>query len=54
MLKSAGAATAEDLKAFANQKLGKTQRLDSVHILDALPRNPLGKVLKRDLRERLA
>jgi acyl-CoA synthetase (AMP-forming)/AMP-acid ligase II len=50
VLKSPDAATADELRNFANQRLGKTQRLDSVRIVDALPRNPLGKVLKRDLR----
>jgi acyl-CoA synthetase (AMP-forming)/AMP-acid ligase II len=54
VLKSAGAASGEELREFANQRLGKMQRLERVHVIDALPRNPLGKVLKRDLRQRLA
>jgi long-chain acyl-CoA synthetase len=54
VLKTADAATADEIRTFANQRLGKTQRLDSVVVLDSLPRNPLGKVLKRDLRERLS
>ena len=37
--------------AVANARLGKTQRLASLHSIEALPRSPIGKVLKRDLRE---
>lgn len=37
----------------ANAKLGKTQRLSTLHVADQLPRSAIGKVLKRELRERL-
>jgi acyl-CoA synthetase (AMP-forming)/AMP-acid ligase II len=37
--------------AWANQRLGKHQRLAGVELLDDFPRNALGKVLKRELRE---
>ncbi|HEV3247835.1 MAG TPA: class I adenylate-forming enzyme family protein [Beijerinckiaceae bacterium] len=40
------------LREFANARLGKTQRLAAVEILDQLPRSAIGKVLKRELRER--
>ena len=43
----------EELRAWANAKLGKTQRLSAVRLVDILPRSPIGKVLKRDLRELL-
>jgi acyl-CoA synthetase (AMP-forming)/AMP-acid ligase II len=36
----------------ANRKLGKTQRIAGIEIVDELPRNQIGKVLKRELRER--
>ena len=39
------------LLQWANARLGKTQRLHSLRSIDALPRSPIGKVLKRDLRE---
>jgi acyl-CoA synthetase (AMP-forming)/AMP-acid ligase II len=39
--------------AVANAKLGKTQRLSALHVVDQLPRSAIGKVLKRELRERL-
>ena len=47
-------ATAQILMAWANQRVGKTQRLSALHLTDELPRSPIGKVLKRELRDRLA
>ena len=44
-------ATEEDILGFANNKLGKTQRLAGVEFRDELPRSTIGKVLKRELRE---
>jgi acyl-CoA synthetase (AMP-forming)/AMP-acid ligase II len=38
--------------AWANARLGKMQRLAAVDVVDALPRSAIGKVLKRELRER--
>jgi acyl-CoA synthetase (AMP-forming)/AMP-acid ligase II len=37
---------------WANSRLGKQQRLAATIVVEALPRNPNGKVLKRDLRSR--
>jgi len=39
--------------AYANRNLGKTQRLAEIHVIDELPRSPIGKVLKRELRDTL-
>lgn len=39
------------LKAWANERLGKVQRLADVRLLDVLPRSDIGKVLKRQLRD---
>ncbi|GAM97725.1 long-chain-fatty-acid--CoA ligase [alpha proteobacterium U9-1i] len=44
-------ADAAALKAFANAKLGKMQRVSDVVLLDDLPRSHIGKVLKRELRD---
>ena len=44
-------ASADDIRAWANAKLGKTQRLATVVLLDELPRSHIGKVLKRELRD---
>ena len=50
---AAGGATSEaDLLTWFNQRVGKTQRLTALHYLDELPRSPIGKVLKRELRDR--
>jgi len=46
------ATDAEALLQWANAQLGKTQRLARVHFIDELPRSAIGKVLKRELRER--
>jgi len=42
---------AEEIRAYANAKLGKTQQIQRVELRDEFPRNALGKVLKRVLRE---
>ncbi|HEX8485924.1 class I adenylate-forming enzyme family protein [Sphingomonas sp.] len=39
--------------AWTNAKLGKTQRLSALHPVEELPRNAIGKVLKRELRHTL-
>lgn len=44
-------ATADDLLAFANSRLGKTQRLAAVEVVNTLPRSAIGKILKRELRD---
>lgn len=41
----------DDLKQWANQQLGKAQRIDEILLVDQLPRSPIGKVLKRELRD---
>lgn len=50
-LKPGASARAEEIKAFVNARVGKTQRLADVQIVDALPRSHIGKVLKRELRD---
>jgi len=45
------AVTAEELVEFCKGRLGGYKRPRSVDFVDALPRNPSGKVLKKDLRE---
>jgi long-chain acyl-CoA synthetase len=47
----AGKVDAAELREWANARLGKLQRLAAVELIDELPRSPIGKVLKRELRE---
>lgn len=41
----------EALLKWANDQLGKGQRISKVDLMDDLPRSTIGKVLKKDLRE---
>ncbi|MEZ5959080.1 MAG: class I adenylate-forming enzyme family protein [Hyphomonadaceae bacterium] len=47
-------ADGETLRAFANERLGKTQRISAVKLIDELPRSHIGKILKRELRDAYA
>ncbi len=51
VLRAGAHATGEELRAWANARLGKVQRLAGVRLVGALPRSAIGKVLKRELRE---
>ncbi len=42
--------SAKELKEWANSKLGKMQRLADIRILAEMPRNAIGKILKRELQ----
>jgi acyl-CoA synthetase (AMP-forming)/AMP-acid ligase II len=42
---------ASELKAWVNDRVGRTQRLEDLRIAETLPRSPIGKVLKRQLRD---
>ncbi|MCW2750051.1 MAG: long-chain fatty acid--CoA ligase [Aeromicrobium sp.] len=44
-------ATAEELIAYARERLAKYKVPSSIDVVAALPRNPSGKILKRDLRK---
>ena len=46
------AADPQAILAEANRALGKTQRISAIAVIDELPRSPIGKVLKRELRDR--
>ena len=45
---------ADALRTWANQRLGKMQRISAVQIVDELPRNAIGKIVKRTLQDRYA
>ena len=44
-------ADAEAIRSFANDQLGKTQRVAQLKLVQSLPRSAIGKVLKRELRD---
>lgn len=44
--------TAEELIAFANGKLASYKKLHYVEFIDAIPKVPSGKILRRELKER--
>jgi acyl-CoA synthetase (AMP-forming)/AMP-acid ligase II len=53
VVKRPGAGGNEDeLRQWLNQRVGKTQRLAALQFVAQLPRSAIGKVLKRELRER--
>ena len=45
---------AAELLDFVNTRVGKSQRLADLQLVDALPRSAIGKLLKRELRDRWA
>lgn len=45
------AVTAEELREWANSRLGKAQRIAQLEFKDELPRSPVGKILKKELRQ---
>jgi fatty-acyl-CoA synthase len=46
-----GEAALEDIRAAANSRLGKTQRVSVLHAIAEMPRSHIGKLLKTELRE---
>ena len=51
VLRAGVRASIEDVQAWLNARVGKTQRLNAVVSLPSLPRSAIGKVLKRELRD---
>jgi long-chain acyl-CoA synthetase len=47
-------ATADDILTFCRERLAKYKAPKEVHFLDSLPRSGVGKVVRRELRDRLA
>jgi acyl-CoA synthetase (AMP-forming)/AMP-acid ligase II len=50
VLRANADSSAEEIMQWSNSKLGRQQRVAEVITIDELPRNPNGKVLKRELR----
>ena len=41
----------DTIRDAVNSRLGKTQRLAQLHVIDEMPRSHIGKLLKTELRE---
>ncbi len=52
VLRPGQSATAEALIAFVNGKLAGYKKLHYVEFIDAIPKVPSGKILRRELKER--
>jgi len=52
--RSGAAPDAAELTAWINERVGRQQRVTAVVLRDSLPRNPNGKILKRELRAEYA
>ncbi|HWK34942.1 class I adenylate-forming enzyme family protein [Sphingomonas sp.] len=50
--RSGGSSDPDAVLAWVNERVGKTQRLRGIERVDELPRSAIGKVLKRELRDR--
>ncbi|HEY8615588.1 class I adenylate-forming enzyme family protein [Phenylobacterium sp.] len=50
-LKPGQAVAPEALRQWLNERVGKTQRLADLQLVDSLPRSHIGKILKRELRD---
>ncbi len=51
VLRKGGKTDPDSLQQWANENLGRMQKIRHIRIVDALPRSAIGKVLKRELRE---
>jgi acyl-CoA synthetase (AMP-forming)/AMP-acid ligase II len=51
VLKDGGGGTEEGIFDWTNERVGKRQRISGVEIREDLPRNPNGKILKREIRK---
>jgi long-chain acyl-CoA synthetase len=51
VLRDGVSANRAELLDWANTRVGKTERLAAVETIESLPRSPIGKVLKRELRD---
>jgi long-chain acyl-CoA synthetase len=51
-LKKGKEATADEIKAFCKKNIAGYKTPKSIEFVDALPKNPAGKILKRELRDK--
>jgi long-chain acyl-CoA synthetase len=46
--------TAEEIMEFCRQRLASFKKPEVIRFVDVLPKNQMGKILKKDLRTQLA
>jgi long-chain acyl-CoA synthetase len=52
VLRSGQKVSAQDLKEFCRTRLASFKRPEEIEFIDALPKNPLGKILRKELHAR--
>jgi len=52
VIRQGHSATPEEILDFANGKLAGYKKLHEVEFIDAIPKVPSGKILRRELKER--
>jgi len=50
VLRPGASATADELAGFCRQRLASFKKPEVIRFLPELPKNPMGKVLRRELR----
>ena len=53
MLRADATASADELGEFCRQRLASFKKPEVIRFLPELPKNPMGKILRRDLRTQL-
>ena len=54
VLRPGASATPEEISEYCRSRLASFKKPELIRVVDELPRNPLGKILRKELREQLA
>jgi 4-coumarate--CoA ligase len=52
VLKAGQSASEEEIIKFMDEKVSRTKRIMYVRFIDAIPKNPSGKILRKVLRDK--
>jgi len=53
VLRPGATATTEEISEYCRARLASFKKPEVIRVVDELPRNPLGKILRKELREQL-